>query len=169
MKILSKGQIFAIIGAVALFCLTLALPKTVPFQAKAVENLFPEGEQDVEMQIKNGILSVLNDETPMQGIMAIRGVLEKDTENLKARLALGVFSAISGQSDNALKHFQLAGKSKSDVDAAAKFLAEIYAKDGKSSMIAGQLSQYITKGDDPKVIDIVEKIINKLKTFKNKL
>ena len=103
---LSKGQGIAIISALALVVVIMVLPKTVPFDGENQEVTVQGAEENIEMQIAEGMRSVMKSEAPMQGIMMLKQVLEKEPGNVKANLALAVFSVVSGQYDKAHDRFQ---------------------------------------------------------------
>lgn len=165
---ISKGQIFVIIGAVVLLIGIMILPKTVQHGSTELEPELKGQETNVEMQIKMGIATVLNSETPMQGIMILRGILDKDPNNVKAHFALGVLSVISRQYDKAKERFQKVSDNIELDQDAAKFLAEIYAQEGKQVMIIESLNQYIALADEETISKEVKEIIKELiKELKN--
>ena len=159
---LSKRQIIAMISALALAIAIMVLPKTVPFDAEN-QNVAVEGvNENVEMQIAEGISSVLQSQAPMQGIMMLRQVLEKEPGNVKANLALAVFSVVSGQYEKALNRFQLVLGAEQKDESAVKFLAQIYAREGKIDMIIGPMTEYRSMVEDQDILSQVDDIINEL-------
>ena len=74
---LSKRQIIAVISALALAAAIVFLPKTVPFDVDNQKVEVEGSDEAIEMQIAEGISSVLKSEAPMQGIMILRRVLDK--------------------------------------------------------------------------------------------
>lgn len=159
---LSKGQIIAIISAVALVVVVMVLPKTVPFDGENQEVQVGGTEETIEMQIAEGISSVLQDETPMQGIMMLKQVLEKEPGNIKANLALAVFSVISGQYEKAFDRFQQVMDAGQKDEGAVGFLAQVYAREGKIEMIIGLMTEYSTMVENDGVRGQVDDIINEL-------
>ncbi|HIA07196.1 MAG TPA: tetratricopeptide repeat protein [Flavobacteriales bacterium] len=158
----SKGQVIAVISALALAAVIVVLPKTVPFDADNQKVDVEGAEETLEMQITEGISSVLQSEAPMQGIMMLRQVLEKEPGNVKANLALAVFSVVSGQYEKAFDRFQQVLNAEQKDEGAAKFLAQVYAREGKIDMIIGSMTKYKTMIEDEGIQSQVDDIINEL-------
>ena len=158
----SKGQIIAMVSAIALVALIVVLPKTVPFDGNNQEVTVEGGEETIEMQIAEGISSVLQSEAPMQGIMMLRQVLNDEPGNVKANLALAVFSVVSGQYEKAFDRFQLVLGAEQKDEGAAKFLAQVYAREGKIDMIIGPMTEYKSRIEDQGIQGQVDDIINEL-------
>jgi len=158
----SKGQVIAVISALALAAVIVVLPKTVPFDADNQKVDVEGAEETLEMQITEGISSVLQSEAPMQGIMMLRQVLEKEPGNVKANLALAVFSVVSGQYEKAFDRFQQVLNAEQKDEGAAKFLAQVYAREGKIEMIIGSMTKYKTMIEDDGIQSQVDDIINEL-------
>ena len=158
----SKGQVIAVISALALAAVIVVLPKTVPFDADNQKVDVEGAEETLEMQITEGISSVLQSEAPMQGIMMLRQVLEKEPGNVKANLALAVFSVVSGQYEKAFDRFQQVLNAEQKDEGAAKFLAQVYAREGKIDMIIGSMTEYKTMVEDDGIQSQVDDIINEL-------
>jgi len=159
---LSKGQVIAVISALALVAVIVVLPKTVPFDADNQKVDVEGAEETLEMQITEGISSVLQSEAPMQGIMMLRQVLEKEPGNVKANLALAVFSVVSGQYEKAFDRFQQVLNAEQKDEGAAKFLAQVYAREGKIDMIIGSMTEYKTMIEDDGIQRQIDDIINEL-------
>ena len=159
---LTKGQVIAAISALALAAVIVVLPKTVPFDADNQKVDVEGAEETLEMQITEGISSVLQSEAPMQGIMMLRQVLEKEPGNVKANLALAVFSVVSGQYEKAFDRFQQVLNAEQKDEGAAKFLAQVYAREGKIDMIIGSMTKYKTMIEDDGIQRQVDDIINEL-------
>ena len=162
MTSLSKGQIIAVSSALALAAAIVVLPKTVPFDADNQKVKVEGTEEAIEMQIAAGISSVLQSEAPMQGIMMLRQVLEKEPGNVKANLALAVFSVVSGQYEKAFDRFQQVLNAEQKDEGAAEFLAQVYAQEGKIDMIIGSMTEYKTMVEDDGIQSQVDDIINEL-------
>jgi len=168
MKTISKGQLIIIIGAVVLVAGIMCMPKTENQDDSKMEQESKSEVVTVEMQIKKGVSTVLNSEAPMQGIMILRGVLEKDPENVKAHFALGVLSVLSKQYDKANNRFQKVIDNKELDQNASKFLAEIYVGEGKQNMIIESLNEYIALSDEKSIsIEAQELIKELIKEIKN--
>jgi Tfp pilus assembly protein PilF len=159
---LSKGQIIVVVGALALVVAIVVLPKTVPFDADNQKVEVEGSEEAIEMQIAEGVSSVLESEAPMQGIMILKKVLEKDPNNVKANLALAVFSVVSGQYDKAFERFQHVLNAEQKDESAVKFLAQVYAREGKIDMIIGSMTEYKAMVESDGIQRQVDDIINEL-------
>ena len=117
------------------------------------------------MQVEKGISTTLNSEAPMQGIMMLRDVLDKDPDNVKAHYALGVLSVISMQYDKANERFRKVSDIIDLDQDAARFLAEVYVKEGKKPMVIESLNKFIALADDEVVIKQAKELINELKNI----
>ncbi|MBL4753262.1 MAG: hypothetical protein JKY52_06665 [Flavobacteriales bacterium] len=159
---LSKGQRIAIFSALALVVIIIALPKTVPFDEESQKVSVEGAEGSIEVQIAEGVSSVLRSGAPMQGIMMLRQVLEKEPGNVKANLALAVFSVVSGQYEKAFDRFQLVIGAEQKDESAARFLAETYAREGKIEMIIGPMMEYRATVEDQAIQKQVDELINEL-------
>lgn len=69
--------------------------------------------------------------TPMEGILKIREVVDKDSTNAYAQLMLGKGSLLSGQYDKAISRFETVCRLQPDNLDAALLLADIYDQMGK--------------------------------------
>ncbi|MDQ6813599.1 MAG: tetratricopeptide repeat protein [Bacteroidota bacterium] len=70
-------------------------------------------------------------ENPMEGISAIREVVQRDPENMFAHLILGLGGIKSGQYDRAIEHFKIIVDKQPDNLEAALNLAEAYDQKGE--------------------------------------
>jgi tetratricopeptide (TPR) repeat protein len=65
---------------------------------------------------------------PMEGILKIRGVVEKDSTNVYAQLMLAKGSLVSGQYDKAISRLQTVNRLRADNIEAILLLADIYER-----------------------------------------
>ncbi|TKK64317.1 hypothetical protein FC093_22780 [Ilyomonas limi] len=65
---------------------------------------------------------------PMQGILAIREVVEKNPDNLYGQMMLGIGGMRSGQYDKAIEHFLVVANKQPDNMEAVLYLAEAYER-----------------------------------------
>ncbi len=70
---------------------------------------------------------------PMQGILPIRNIVQKNPKNLYAQLILGLGGKKSGQYDKAIEHFKVIVTEKPDDLEAALNLAECYEATGNKA------------------------------------
>lgn len=162
---ISKKQRFIIIGAVVLLGGIMVLPRTVGLDNSNNTTILKENEGSFEIQIKKGISTTLNSETPMQGIMMLREVLDKDPDNVKAHYALGVLSVISMQYDKATERFSKVSDIIDLDQDAARFLAEVYVKEGRKNTVIESLNKFIALADDEVVIKQAKELIKELKNI----
>jgi len=73
----------------------------------AIEAVDLEPLTDVEQEIAEAVQMVQSGAQPMEGILKLRGVAERDSTNETAQLWLGVFSLQSGQTDKAIERFEI--------------------------------------------------------------
>lgn len=71
--------------------------------------------------------------TPMEGILKIREVAEKDSNNMYAQLLLGKASMVSGQYDKAIDRLETVCRHEPDNLDAMLLLAEVYERSGDKS------------------------------------
>ncbi|MEY4331145.1 MAG: hypothetical protein RL609_1893 [Bacteroidota bacterium] len=97
----TKPVIFIGIGLV-LIVLFLIIPRK-PWSSKE-ESVKPEmsGEQAKLQQA----IDLVNGSNPMQGIMMLREIVAKDSNNVEAQYWLGVFAVQSGQFEKAIPRFE---------------------------------------------------------------
>ena len=162
---ISKGQISIILGAIVLLVGIMFLPKTAEQGNGELKTELNVEETDVESQIKMGISTVFNSTTPMQGIMILKGILDKDPDNVKAHFALGVLSTISRQYDKAKGRFQKVSENIELDQDAAKFLAKTCAEEGQQDLVIESLNQYIASADEDTVSKEVKELIKELKNI----
>ncbi len=76
-------------------------------------------------------------DSPMEGIVKIRQVVQKDSSNLYAQMMLVQGSLISGQYDKAISHLQTINRLKSDDPETILLLADLYERTGdKANAVA---------------------------------
>jgi tetratricopeptide (TPR) repeat protein len=101
--------------------------------------------------------------TPMEGILKIREVVEKDSTNMYAQLMLVRGSLISGQYDKAISRLETVTRIKPDNLDALLLLAEVYERmaDKKKAISWYQKSLQFAK--EPELKMAIEKRIEELK------
>ena len=162
---ISKNQRFVFIGAIVLLIGIMVLPRTVGLDNSNNTTTLKKNEGAFEMQVEKGISTTLNSEAPMQGIMMLRDVLDKDPDNVKAHYALGVLSVISMQYDKANERFRKVSDIIDLDQDAARFLAEVYVKEGKKPMVIESLNKFIALAYDEVIIKQAKELINELKNI----
>ena len=101
--------------------------------------------------------------TPMEGILKIREVAEKDSNNMYAQLMLGVGGVVSGQLDKAEERLTKVVNSEPDNAEAILMLAEVYERKGdKTSAIHWYESARKYLKDQA----MTEELDNKIKSLK---
>jgi tetratricopeptide (TPR) repeat protein len=100
---------------------------------------------------------------PMEGILKVREVLERDSTNIFAIMTLGRGSVISGQSDKAIERFEQANRIQSGNLEAILSLADIYEKKGDKKQAINWYIKSLPYIEIPGLKEEVEKRINDLK------
>lgn len=83
-------------------------------------------------QIALAVAEVRESGTPMQGIIRLKRLLERDPANRKAWVQLGHFSVMSGQWDKALDRYRAAWNAGPEDASIAFYLADTYARMGRN-------------------------------------
>lgn len=152
----AKQQIVAIAGAVLLIVLIFVAPR-VPLIEKAPVS-------SIEVDVARAVSLVQSGENPMEGIMLLRNILERDSNCTEAHWQLGLFSVESGQYDKAVNRF----RKVIELDPVEYLDAYLYL--GKSLMSLGQqveainvFETYSSKIGDEKIRADIESAIEELK------
>jgi tetratricopeptide (TPR) repeat protein len=104
-------------------------------------------------------------ESPMQGIMMIREVAEKNPENMYAQFMLGLGGIISGQYDKAIDRLLKVVQHQPDNIEAILMLAEAYERQNDK---ANAVKWYLTGKKQIKNADIAKEIDERIKLLGNK-
>ena len=102
-------------------------------------------------------------ETPMEGIMKIRQVVEKDSTNVYAQMMLGNGSMLSGQYDKAIVRFQTVIRMQPDNLEAMLVLAEAYERKGD---IPPAIQWYQKSLPFIKIEEVRKEVENRIKELK---
>lgn len=121
---------------------------------------------DLEATTMLGTCYVEGSTQPMDGIMLLRKVVNKDSTYVDAQVQLGMFAIQSGQMDKALERFNKIIKIKPDYIQAYIYLGQIYADMGKKDQAIEMLELYMKKSNDNVINQQVEQFINELKNTK---
>jgi tetratricopeptide (TPR) repeat protein len=100
---------------------------------------------------------------PMEGILKIREVAERDPNNSFAQFMLGYGSMVSGQTDKAIERLKKTVELDSENPEAVFLLAEIYEKDGKKKEALEWYQKGLLKVRNPDLVKALEEKINSLK------
>lgn len=108
--------------------LSLLLFALQEFASKALEkdSLMPSAH------IALAVAEVRQSGAPMQGVMRLCRLLERDPSNRKALVQLGHFSVMSGQWDKALERYRAAWEAGPGDASVAFYLADTYARLGQT-------------------------------------
>lgn len=101
--------------------------------------------------------------TPMEGILKIREVAEKDPENMYAQFMLGVGGMMSGQLDKAAERFEKVVKNQPDNLEALLRLAEVYELQEKKAEAVEVYEQSKKLINNPQFLEAVNERIKSLK------
>lgn len=159
---LSKAQLFAIFAAVALVVLLFFSPNKPPLKEKN-SSLQEETGEEIAQKLSLAISYVQEGNEPMKGIMLLREILERDSNNVKAHFYLGVFSAQSGQWEKAKQRFLKVLALDSAENEAYFYLAQANLNTGDTSGAIEHFEKYKNFISDTSRIDEVQSYIDKLK------
>jgi cytochrome c-type biogenesis protein CcmH/NrfG len=100
---------------------------------------------------------------PMEGILNIRKVVEKNPSNVFAQFMLGYGGLISGQNDKAIERFKKVVSLDPENTEAIFLLAEVYERDGKKKEAVEWYERGLSKVKNPDLVKALEEKINSLK------
>jgi tetratricopeptide (TPR) repeat protein len=115
-----KIILFAVLG-IALIVLLLMFPK----QPASVREKADAPTNPDSLKLAMAV-EMVNGENPMEGIMMLRELVEKDSTNVEAQYWLGVFAIKSGQLDKAVQRFETVLRIRPDYIAACIDLGGVY-------------------------------------------
>ena len=103
------------------------------------------------------------DAPPMQGIMAIREVAQKDSNNVFAQFMLGYGGMLSGQLDKAAERFETVARKDPSNTEAVFLLAETYERLGEKEKAVQWYEVARTRVTNPGILEALEQKIKSLK------
>ena len=102
-------------------------------------------------------------DSPMEGLLKIREVAEKDSNNVFAQMMLGKGSLLSGQYDRAIERFEKVTRIDPTNLDAILLLAEVYERTGKKPEAIGWYQKSLVLVKQPEVRKAIEERITALK------
>jgi len=102
-------------------------------------------------------------ENPMEGILKVRQVIERDSTNLFAQMTLGHGSLLSGQYDKAISRFEKVISLQPDNLEAIMMLAEVYERKADKPSAIKWYSKAVSVVKNPSIQKELEKRIEDLK------
>jgi tetratricopeptide (TPR) repeat protein len=102
-------------------------------------------------------------DNPMQGIMMIREVAERDSSNMYAQYMLGVGGLLSGQLDRAIERLSLVASKQPDNVEVKLMLAEAFEKKGDKSNAVKWYESVKAHINNPEIAQELDKRIRSLK------
>jgi tetratricopeptide (TPR) repeat protein len=102
-------------------------------------------------------------ENPMQGIMMIREVAQRDPSNMYAQYMLGVGGMLSGQVDKAIERLSLVASKQPDNVEVKLMLAEAFERKGDKSNAIKWYESVKTHVSNPEIMSELDKRIQALK------
>jgi tetratricopeptide (TPR) repeat protein len=117
---------------------------------------------ETQHQINLG-LTYVETEQPMQGIMMLRELSQKEPENTAVLMALGQLSVRSGQYDKAIERYEQVVKLEPSNVKGHYALAQMYQSLGKNQEAVASYNKCLALSDDKKLKSEIEQIIEKLK------
>ncbi len=149
---MNKVYFLAFCVAIALIVLLFNLPIT-----KTVEHV-----ENFDTKIQMAVEKV-NGDNPMEGIMMLKEIVEKDSENTLALFYLGVFSMQSGQFEKSILRFQKILSIDSSFVVAHRYLGESLLAMGDTLGALKELKEYIfLENVDTKGKNEITILVNKL-------
>lgn len=100
---------------------------------------------------------------PMEGILKIREVVEKDSSNVYAQMMLGKGSLLSGQYEKAIDRFLIVCRLDPDNLDAILLLAEVYERTGKKNDAIAWYRKSLDFVKQPEIIKAITERIEALK------
>ena len=100
---------------------------------------------------------------PMEGIMMIREVADRDPHNVYANMMLGIGGAMTGQFDKAIERFKTVLQHQPGNPEARLSLAEVYERKGDKTSAIEWYEKSKAIIDNPEIVQEIEKRIEQLK------
>ncbi len=151
-------QIILVSGALLLI-VVLALAPRLPMDARETAEADP-----LSKRLSSAVAKVQNGQNPMEGIMAIREILEEDSTYVDAHWQLAQFSLTSRQIENAEFRFEkvIQFDDNQKYPEAYFWLAQTKVSLDKPQEAIPLLKKYLTLETDTIVINGVERMLNQL-------
>jgi len=146
-----------------IFELTTDQGKAVALGQKAREFLEPiaNSTQDESLLVKVG-MTYVSTQNPMQGILMIRDVLEKNPKNTEAMFKLGFLAIKSGQLERAVGRFEQILKIDPENWNAILYLGISHAELGEVNKAKKQLDRIIEESNVPVLIQIANDYLKEI-------
>lgn len=155
----SPGRIAVAIGFIGLIVLLFSLPRTPSKQETELE--LSESEQLIDRAIM-----LVRGESPMEGILLLREVLEKDPENIEAHWHLGVFSVESRQFEKAIERFEKVCELDNSLEPKYKeayfYLGNLYANLGEKEKAIKNFYQLLSLNPNDELKSETENLLKQL-------
>ncbi len=119
--------------------------------------------KNLDAKVGLGITYVQGSQDPMQGIAMLLEVVEADSTNINAHLALGDFSMQRGAPDKAIARYSAALRLRPDLYALHVSLGDAYKELGDTVNALRHYEEYVKMETDPVVKNNVENEIRKLR------
>lgn len=151
-------QIILVSGALLLI-VALALAPRLPMDAREKAKADP-----LAKRLSSAVSKVQNGQNPMEGIMAIREILEEDSTYVDAHWQLAQFSLTSRQIENAEFRFEkvIQFDDNQKYPEAYFWLAQTKVSLDKPREAIPLMKKYLTLETDTIVINGVERMLNQL-------
>ncbi len=127
-----------------------------------LEKAFAEKPEQTDLKVKIGSTYVFG-ENPMQGIMMIREVAEKEPENRLANLQLGIFAIQSGQFAKGIERFEKLLKQDSEDWEAQFYLGVCLLETQKNAEAKPYFEKVVAKSTDRNIKLAAEEYLEQLK------
>ena len=157
MKPQTKRLIAASI-ALVLFVLFLLAPRLPKSKTQEIAQ-----KTVVDDEVQEAV-DLVNGEQPMEGILKLRSILEKDPTNIDASWHLGLFSIQTGQYEKAIERLEEVAR----LDTEGKYkevqvaLGKSYASLGNVEEAKKCFNRFLESEDDPAITEQVNAMIEQL-------
>ena len=145
-------RLFAAAIALVLFVLFLLAPRLPKSKTQEVAQVTA-----VDDKVQEAV-ALVNGESPMQGILKLREIIENDPENIDASWYLGLFSIQTGQYEKAIERLEMVARK----DETSKYtdvyyhLGESYAALENVEEAKRSFNRFLESVDDPEITKRVE-------------
>lgn len=160
-----RTQIVVLLAALFLVVLLIVaprIPKSAQLLAEAEKS---RSEDPVQQRISEAVAMVQSGESPMQGVMKLREILEEYPDHLDVHWHLGHFSVQSGQYEKAIERFQKVVEldDHGHYPDANFYLGKTYATLNEKERAIDSFEQYLEVVQDTTIKKRVEEFIDELK------
>lgn len=159
-----RTQFVVLLAALFLVVLLIVAPRIPKSAQELVEAEKSKSLDPVQQRISEAVTMVQSGQSPMQGVMMLREILEEDPNQVDVHWHLGHFSVQSGQYDKAVERFQkvIELDDHGHYPDANFYLGKTYATLNEKERAIESFEQYLEVVQDTTVRKRVEEFIKEL-------